>query len=182
MWLRYFWVLGQALSSSALAPYSEYRLIPILADSKGIQLFIFAMIEAPPRRLTLINSTANPTREWVVQQFRNHCISDHQFPDAMVHDRDGIFDHWLPRSLEQSGCQSTETPQRSPWEIPLVERFHLPIKAEILNRQVLIDKHLISDTLHFLSGFLRWKAISSGGSEVLRLFFWSSRRIQTSNR
>ena len=67
-------------------------------DSKGIQIFIFAIIEVPSRKLILINSTANPTREWILQQFRYSCISGHQFPEAMVHDREGIFGHWLPKN------------------------------------------------------------------------------------
>ena len=64
-------------------------------DAKGIQLFIFAVIEFPSRRLIIINSTTNPTREWLTQQFRNCCVSGHQFPDAMVHDRDGVYGQWL---------------------------------------------------------------------------------------
>jgi putative transposase len=114
-------------------------------DSKGIQLFIFAMIEVPSRKLILINSTANPTREWIVQQFRNSCISGHQFPEATVHDRDGIFGHWLPGTLEQFNCQSIETPPRSPWGNPFVERFHLSIKTEMLNRLALIDNRHIRE-------------------------------------
>ena len=57
----------------------------------------------------------------------------------MVHDRDGIFGHWLPDVLETFGCQSIKTPPRSPWENPFVERFHLSIKNEVLNRLVLVD-------------------------------------------
>ncbi len=108
-------------------------------DSKGTQIFIFVIFEVPSRKLILINSTANPTREWMVQQFRNCSISGHEFPGAMVHDRDGIFGHWLPRVLKTFGCQSFKTPPRSPWENPFVERFNLSIKTEMLNRLVLVD-------------------------------------------
>ena len=64
-------------------------------DSKGIQIFIFAIIEVPSRKVILINSTVNPTRNWLTQKFRNCCISGHLFPAAMVHDRDGIYGNWL---------------------------------------------------------------------------------------
>jgi hypothetical protein len=60
-------------------------------DRKGIQVFIFAIIEVPSRQLILINSTLNPTQKWLVQQFRNCCILGHEFPSAMVHDRDAIY-------------------------------------------------------------------------------------------
>ena len=102
-------------------------------DSKGIQLFIFTIIEVPSRKLILINSTANPTREWLVQQFRNSCITGHSFPSAMVHDRDGIFGHWLPGALAKFGCESFKTPPRSPWKIHLrnVSTYRLRLKCSI---------------------------------------------------
>jgi len=110
-------------------------------DSKGIQLFIFSIIEIPSRNLILINSTANPTRECLMQQFRNCFITGHTFPSAMVHDRDGIFGNWLPGALKMFCCKSYKTPPRSPWENPFVERFNLSIKNEMLNRLVLVDNH-----------------------------------------
>jgi len=108
-------------------------------DSNGIPLFIFAIIEVPSRKLILINSTEHPTRNWLVQQFRNCCIADQSFPRAMVHDRDGIFGQWLPGVLAKFGCKSFKTSPRSPWENPFVERFNLSIKTEMLNRLVLVD-------------------------------------------
>ncbi len=112
-------------------------------DSKGIQVFIFAIIEVPSRKLIQINSTVNPTRNWLTQQFRNCCISGHQFPAAMVHDRDGIYGHWLPEILKEFGCNSLMTSPRSPWENPFIERFNLTIKTELLNRSLLIDNNHI---------------------------------------
>ena len=136
-------------------------------DSKGIQLFIFAMIEIPSRKLILINSTANPTREWVVQQFRNSSITGHLFPDAMVHDRDGIFGHRLPDVLETFGCQSIKTPPRSPWENPFVERFHLSIKTEMLNRLVLVDNHHVRKICVAFQGFYNRKRPHQGIGGVI---------------
>lgn len=112
-------------------------------DSKGIQIFIFAIIEVLSRRLIQINSTVNPTRDWLTQQFRNCCISGHLFPAAMVHDRDGIYGNWLPEILQEFGCQSLRTPPQSPWKNPFIERFNLSIKTEILNRSLLIDNNHI---------------------------------------
>jgi putative transposase len=113
-------------------------------DAKGIQIFIFAIIEVPSRKLILINSTANPTREWVTQQFRNTAPA-HEFPASMVHDRDGIFGHWLPKVLREFGCKSIKTPPRSPWQNPFIERFYLTIKTEMLNRVALKDNNHIRE-------------------------------------
>ena len=108
-------------------------------DSKGIQIFIFAIIEAPSRRLMLINSTTNPTKGWLIQQFRNCCLSGNLFPSAMVHDRDGIYGHWLPYILKEFDCESVKTPPRSPWENPFVERFFGSLKREMFDRVNVID-------------------------------------------
>ena len=112
-------------------------------DSSGIQIFIFAIIEVPSRKLILINSTTNPTKGWLIQQFRNCCLSGHVFPSSMVHDRDGIYGHWLPEILQEFGCKSVKTRPRSPWENPFIERFHYSLKSELLNRLFLLDNNHI---------------------------------------
>ena len=115
-------------------------------DAKGVQIFIFAIIEVPSRRLILINSTAHPTKNWLTQQFRNSSMSpENRFPEAIVHDRDGIYGHWLPDILEEFDCISVKTPPRSPWLNPFIERYHGSIKTEMLNRLVLIDNNHIRD-------------------------------------
>jgi len=62
-------------------------------DLNGLEIFIFAVIEVPSRKLVLMNSSTNPTKAGLIQQFRNCCLSGHVFPKAMVHDRDGIYGH-----------------------------------------------------------------------------------------
>jgi hypothetical protein len=108
-------------------------------DRNGLQLFIFSILELPSRQLILINSTANPTQAWLMQQFRNCCILGHTFPSAMVHDRDGIYGNWLPNILKNYGCLSFKTPPRSPWCNPHVERFNRTLKDEILHRVTIVD-------------------------------------------
>ncbi len=36
-------------------------------DMNGLQIFIFAVIEMPLRKLVLINSSTNPTKDWLIQ-------------------------------------------------------------------------------------------------------------------
>jgi putative transposase len=108
-------------------------------DSRGVQLFIFVIVEFPSRKLVLINVTPNPDMEWLIQQFRNCSIAGHLFPEAMVHDRDGIYGKWLPRVLREFEIKSVKTRPKSPWENPFVERFHLSLKNEMLNRLIVIN-------------------------------------------
>ena len=108
-------------------------------DRNGVQLFIFSILELPSRQLILINSTANPTQAWLMQQFRNCCILGHSFPSAMVHDRDSIYGSWLPDFLKNYGCLSLKTPPKSPWCNPHVERFNRTLKDELLHRVAIVD-------------------------------------------
>ncbi|MFW7382053.1 MAG: hypothetical protein ACOH5I_24820 [Oligoflexus sp.] len=90
---------------SVLDSFSRYWAMDFttIFDANGIQIFIFAIIDIPSRRLILINSTANPKKNWLIQQFRNCSIGGHEFPRAMVHDRDGIYGKWLPNILQEPG-------------------------------------------------------------------------------
>jgi putative transposase len=108
-------------------------------DSMGVQLFIFVIVEFPSRKLVLMNVTPNPDMEWLIQQFRNCSIAGHSFPEAMVHDRDGIYGKWLPSVLKEFEIKSVKTRPKSPWENPFVERFHLSLKNEMLNRLIVIN-------------------------------------------
>ena len=127
---------------NSLKPYWSMDFTSIF-DSQGIQLFIFSIIEVPSRKLILINSTANPNKKWLLQQFRNCCVLGHTFPGAMIHDRDAIYGHWLAGALAQFDCQSVKTAPRSPWQNPFVERFHLSIKTEMLSRIPILDNEQV---------------------------------------
>jgi hypothetical protein len=89
-------------------------------DVMGVQIFIFVIIEIPSRQLIRISVTTNPDREWLIQQFRNCSIAGHIFPEAMVHDRDGIYGKWLPDILSEFEMRSIKTRPKSPWENPYV--------------------------------------------------------------
>ena len=131
--------------SSVLDSYKRYWAMDFTTvfDSKGVQLFIFAIIEIPSRKLILINVTATPNKEWIIQQFRNTFPAE--FPSAMLHDRDGIFGKWLPLILEEFGAKSIKTESQSPWQNGFIERFHLSLKTEILSRVSLIDGFQVLD-------------------------------------
>jgi transposase InsO family protein len=108
-------------------------------DCRGVQLFIFSILEIPSRQLILISATTNPNQDWLMQQLRNCCILGHEFPPVMIHDRDGIYGNWLLNILVQYDCLSLKTPPRSPWCNPHVERFNRTLKDELLNRVAIFD-------------------------------------------
>ena len=130
---------------SLLNSYKRYWAIDFTTvfDSSGIQLFILGIIEIPSRKLVLINVTANPSKEWIIQQFRN--TFPNEFPAAILHDRDGIYGQWLPGVLEEFGSKSIQTQVRSPWQNGVIERFHLSLKNEVLDRVILHDAERVRE-------------------------------------
>lgn len=134
---------------SLLNSYSRFWSMDFTTvfDAKGTQLFVFAIIEYPSRLLIQIGVTTNPNKLWLTQQLRNCAVTGHQFPNAMVHDRDGVYGNWLPEILGEFKMSSIKTQVRSPSLPPAVgkhencyiERFNLSIKTEILNRMAIID-------------------------------------------
>lgn len=131
---------------SVLDSFSRHWAIDFttIFDRNGTQIFIFSIIEVPSRQLILINASTNPTKEWLMQQFRNCSILGHEFPSVMMHDRDGIYGNWLPIVLQQHDCLSLKTPPRSPWCNPHVERFNRTLKDEVLHRLDIVDiRHIM---------------------------------------
>ena len=122
-------------------------------DVFGVQLFIFVVIEVPSRKLILINVTANPDKIWLMQQLRNRSFSGVQFPDAIVHDRDGIYGKWLPHILKEFGALSVKTHPHCPWQNSYVERFNLSIKTEVLNRIPILNLAQVNESC---STYMSW--------------------------
>jgi len=104
-------------------------------DYLGIQVFILVIIETSTRELILINATFHPTKEWLIQQFRNAAISNYEFPTTLIVDNDGIYGKWIDPTLkEQFGIDVKRIRYHMPWMNGVCERFHFSLKNEVMNR------------------------------------------------
>ena len=92
------------------------------------------------RELIVSNVTANPTRQWLTQQFRNCFQPEIRPPQVVAHDNDGIFGQWLGYVLEEFGTESLPIPLGQPWWNGCVERFHRSLKSEVMRRLPIIDE------------------------------------------
>ena len=103
-------------------------------DLFGKQIFILVVLDHISRELILINATLNPCKEWVIQNIRNFHF-DYDPPEAMIFDRDGIYDNWLKEYLQhQFDIEPLRLPPRCPWWNGRVERFHKTLKDEFISR------------------------------------------------
>lgn len=89
------------------------------------------------------NTTAHPTAEWTLQQFREALPSDN-VPRFLIHDRDAIFSPELDQELVRGfGLRVLRTPPQSPKANAFCERLVGTIRRECLDFIIpLNEKHL----------------------------------------
>jgi transposase InsO family protein len=104
-------------------------------DIKGNQIFVLVILDVITRELVSINSTLNPNRNWIIQQFCNAEISGYKHPSGLIADNDGIYGGWLDCTLKKLfNIDVHHIPIKMPWKNGRCERLHLTIKTEITNR------------------------------------------------
>lgn len=112
-----------------------------MIDFKLFQLFILGVIDHKNRNLIWINVTLNPTRAWIMQQFRNIAIEEIKFPEYLIIDNDGIFGKWIEGDLKcQFGIKVLRIARASPWQNGIIERYFGTLKRELLNRIPIVDE------------------------------------------
>ena len=115
----------------------------VVLDLKGQPLFIFNLIDHGRRVLHWSRATYNPTAEWVAQQLRNAFMDLDDLPEAILMDRDSIFQPIVKRTLPNMGIKPLRIGYKCPWQNAVVERFHRTLDDDLLRYvQPLNDRHL----------------------------------------
>ena len=106
-------------------------------------LYVFVILDLGSRRILQCNTTAHPTAEWTLQQFREALPSDN-VPRFLIHDRDAIFSPELDQELVRGfGLRVLRTPPQSPKANAFCERLVGTIRRECLDFVIpLNEKHL----------------------------------------
>ncbi len=103
--------------------------------------YVFFIIHHGSRRIIHTNITEHPTKEWVINQFREIFAFEHRFK-YLIHDRDAIFSGMMD-VLPSFGIKSVRTSFRSPWQNGIAERFVLTAKTELINNVIVFNqRHL----------------------------------------
>lgn len=124
------------------APYSHIWGMDFTCkiDSFMNQIFILVIIDINTRQFIWKSATLHPTREWLVQQFRNISIDCFDFPEALIIDNDGIYGKWIsPLMKSYFEIKVLRIPKKMPICNGRTERYHKTLKDEILNRVIIHD-------------------------------------------
>jgi transposase InsO family protein len=93
-------------------------------------VYVFVAMEIGSRRILHTNTTAHPTADWTIQQFREFLAFDHPYR-FLIHDRDSIFSADLDCILRGFGINILKTPKRAPQANAFCERLIGTIRQAI---------------------------------------------------
>src|SRR6266568_5057724 len=110
------------------------------------RLYVLVFIEHGTRRMHLGGVTANPSREWTVQQARNLAISlDQRFEDIrlLIRDRGSNFTRSFDAVFQATGTRILRTAVQAPRMNATCERLVGTLRRELLDRMLILgEAHL----------------------------------------
>ena len=129
------------------------------------RLYVLFFIEINTRRIYFAGVTANPAREWVVQQARN-LTSDlterSRAAKFLIRDRDTKFTSNFDEVFRTEGIRVIKTPVRSPRANAFAERFLGTVRRECTDRLLIFGRthlelpdHEMRLHIHHLPGWVR---------------------------
>ncbi|WP_326756092.1 integrase core domain-containing protein [Streptomyces hirsutus] len=113
----------------------------------GARMYVFAVIEHSTRRIRVLDATAHPTAEWIVQLGRSLVMD---LEDAgsrarfLIRDRDAKFTAAFDALLADAGLKVITTGIRIPRMNSLMERWIQTCRRELLDRTLIWNQsHLL---------------------------------------
>ena len=98
-------------------------------------LYALVIVRLDRRDLVWINTTTNPTAEWVARQI-TEAFPWNEAPRYMIRDRDHIYGAVVTRRLRAMGIRDRPTAPASPWQNGYAERLIGSIRRECLDHVV----------------------------------------------
>ena len=115
-------------------------------------LYALVIVRLDRRELVWINTTANPTAEWIARQITEAFPWD-AAPRYLIRDQDGIYGVAVRRRLGAMGIRDRPIARGSPWQNGFAERLIGSIRRECLDHVIVVgEAHL----RRILRGYCRY--------------------------
>jgi putative transposase len=102
-------------------------------------LYVLFVIRHGRRQIVHCNVTEHPTAAWVVQQIREAFPFD-TAPRYLIFDRDSTFSAEVAGAVRAIGTKPTRKAYRAPWQNGTAERWIGCVRAELLDRVIVLDE------------------------------------------
>ena len=129
---------------------TDFFTVEVLTWRGLATYYVLFFIHLESRRVSLAGLTKHPTAEWMIRMARNATDEGSGFLRGM-HDRDTKFCAAFLDVLRSSGIRPLALPPRSPNLNAFAERFVGSVRAECLDRMVLLGEgHLRAAVREFV--------------------------------
>jgi transposase InsO family protein len=117
-------------------------------------LYAFVIVRLDRRDLVWINTTTNPTAEWVARQI-TEAFPWNEAPRYMISDRDRIYGPVVTRRLRAMGIRDKPIAPASPWQNGFAERLIGSIRRECLDHVIVLSELHLRQILKILRRLLK---------------------------
>ena len=115
-------------------------------------LYAFVIVRLDRRNLVWINTTTNPTAEWVARQI-SEAFPWNEVPRYMIRDRDHIYGAVVTCRLRAMGIRDRPTALASPWQNGYAERLIGSIRRECLDHVIVWGELHLRRILRFYASY-----------------------------
>jgi putative transposase len=138
------------------------------------RFYVLFFIAHGSRRVWLAGCTRNPTGDWVTQQARNLGIA---FGESgvrfLIRDRDSKYSGSFDEVFRSEGIRIVKTPVRAPKANAIAERIVRTVRAECLDRLLIVGRRHLERVLRVFVEHYGWKSSCGRLAAPLRECGWA---------
>jgi transposase InsO family protein len=142
VFLRSHWEVLAAIDFTTVEVWSKKGLVTF---------YLLFVMEVATRRVCFAGCTPNPEEAWMKQVARNLTDAEDGFLEGkryVLMDRDSKFSVACRQVLQDAGTEPVLLPPRSPNLNAHLERFHLSLKSECLDRLIFFGEKGLRRAVH----------------------------------
>lgn len=129
----------------------DFTTVEVWSTSGLVTHYVLFVMKVATRTVHLAGITTNPNEEWMKQIARNltDCCDGFLLGTRyLIMDRDGSFSEVFRAMLKDAGIEPVRLPPSSPNLNAWLERFHLSVKSEALERMIFFGETMLRNAVY----------------------------------
>jgi putative transposase len=149
----------------------DFTTVEVWSKKGLVTFYLLFVMEVATRRVCFAGCTPNPEEVWMKQVARNLTDAEDGFLEGkryVLMDRDSKFSVAFRQILQDAGTEPVLLPPRSPNLNAHLERFHLSLKSECLDRLIFFGEEGLRRAAHsYLLHYLRERNHQGLGNRLI---------------